>query len=83
VESTYFVVVAGPMSSAFVRTVQDRFECVRVAGGRSHTGMECLIRDQSALRALLTQLWDDGGEVLLVSQIPTESPRSRHGQAQH
>jgi hypothetical protein len=83
VGSTYFVVVAGPMSAAFARTVEDRFECVRVAPGRSHTVVECSIRDQSALRALLTQVWDVGGEVLLVSQILTESPRSHHGHAHH
>lgn len=78
--STYVVVVAGPMSSAFSRTVRDRFDCVRVAAGLSYTVVECLIGDQPALRALLTQLWDDGSEVLLVSQILTESPRSHHGQ---
>jgi len=79
VGSTYFLVVAGPMSAAFSRTVQDRFDHVRVTAGRSHTVIECSVRDQSALRALLTQLWDAGGEVLLVSQILTESPRSHHG----
>ena len=79
--STHFLVVAGPMSAAFSRTVQDRFDCVRVAADRSHTVIECSVRDQSALRALLTQLWDAGGEVLLVSQILTESPRNPYGHA--
>ena len=81
--ATYFLVVGGPMSTAFARTVQDRFEYVRVVTGRSHTVIECSIRDQSALRALLTQVWDVGGEVLLVSQILNESPRSHHGHAHH
>ena len=79
--STHFLVVASPLSAAFSRTVQDRFDCVRVADGQSHTFIECSIRDQSALRALLTQLWDAGGEILLVSQILTESPRSPNGHA--
>jgi len=83
VGSTYLLVVAGSLSAAFARTVQDRFEYVRVTAGRSHTVIECSIRDQSALRALLTQVWDVGGEVLLVSQIRTESPRSHHGHAHH
>jgi len=83
VGSTFFLVVAGPMSSAFARTVQERFDDVRVAAGRPHTMITCSISDQSALRALLTQVWDVGGEVLLVSQILTESPRSHHVHAHH
>ena len=74
--STHYLVVAGPLPAAFSRTVQDRFECVHVAPGRSHTVIDCSLPDQSALRALLTQLWDAGGEILLVFQIFTESPRS-------
>ena len=68
--STYRLVVAGPLSTAFRRTVQDRFEHVRVAADGSETVIECSVPDQSALRALLTQLWDAGGEVLLVSRLP-------------
>lgn len=81
--STYLLVVAGPLSAAFARTVQDRFDDVRAVAFPSHTVIDCAIRDQSALRALLTQLWDAGGEVLLLSQIPTESRRSHHGRAHH
>jgi len=83
VESTDIVVVAGPMSAASSRTVQDRFEHVRVTLSPSHTVIEGPIRDQSALRALLTQLWDAGAEILLVSQILTDSPRSHHGQTHY
>ena len=81
-ESTHFLVVAGPMSAALSRTVQDRFDYVRVTASRSHSVIECCIRDQSALRALVTQLWDAGCELLLVSQI-AESLRSHHGHAHH
>ena len=81
--STYLLVVAGSMSSAFARTVQDRFEYVRVTAGGSHTVLECFIRDQSTLRALLTQVWDVGGEILLLSQVLTECPRSHHGPVHH
>ena len=56
---------------------------VRVTAAGSHTVIECSIRDQSALRALLTQLWDTGAEVLLVSHTPTDNPRSHHAQAHH
>ena len=80
-ESIDFVVVAGPLSAAVSRTVHDRFEHVRVTSGGSHAVIECSLRDQSALRALLTHLWDTGAEVLLVSHIHTHSPRSHHDQA--
>ena len=77
--STYCLVVVGPLPSGFTRAVQDQFDDVQVAAGRSRTVIECSIKDQSALRVLLTQLWDIGCEVLLVSRIVTESPRSHHG----
>jgi hypothetical protein len=77
------VVVAGPLSQAVARTVRDRFADVRVTASGSHTVIQCSLRDQSALRALLTQLWDVGAEVLLVSHAHTHIPRSHHGQANH
>jgi hypothetical protein len=78
VGSTYFLVVAGPMPSGFSRAVQDQFDDIEVASDRSRTVIQCSISDQSALRVLLTQLWDIGSEVLLVARIATESARSRH-----
>ena len=81
--STYLLVVAGPMPLVLSQTVQDRFDDVRVAAGGCHTVIECSISDQSALRALLTQLWDVGGEVLLVSQTSTKSTRNHHGLARY
>jgi hypothetical protein len=78
VVSTHLLVVAGPMSAALSRTVQDRFESVRVTSSRSHSVIECSVRDQSALRGLVTQLWDAGCELLLVSQV-SESPGPRRG----
>ncbi len=83
VGSTYFMVVAGRVPSGLSHAVQDQFDDVRVAPGQSHTVIECSVSDQSALRVLLTQLWDVGSEVLLVSQVSNESPRSRHGHDHH
>jgi hypothetical protein len=60
VGSTDMVVVAGPMSDASSRTVQDRFEHVRVTVSPARTVTDGPIRNQSALRALLTQVWDAG-----------------------
>ena len=74
--STYFLIVAGQIPSGFSRAVKDQFEDVQVAAGRSRTVIECSVSDQSALRALLTLLWDVRCEVLLVSRIVTENPRS-------
>jgi hypothetical protein len=78
-EATQFVVVTGPVPATLSRTLLERFEDVRVTANRSHTVIECSLGDQSALRALLTQLWDAGADVLLVSQVLTHSPRSHHG----
>jgi hypothetical protein len=78
VERTNVVVVVGPVSAAVSRTIRDRFEDVRFTVGGSATLIECSLRDQAALRALLTQLWDVGAELLLVSHVPTASPRSTH-----
>jgi len=71
------------MSLVLSQAVQDRFDDVRLTAGGCHTVIECSISDQSALRALLTQLWDVGGEVLLVSQTFTESTRSHHDLARY
>jgi hypothetical protein len=83
VEPTSVVVVAGPLSAAVTRTILDRFEDVRFTVGGSDTLIECSLRDQAALRALLTQLWDVGAELLLVSHPPAASPRSPHAQVHH
>jgi hypothetical protein len=79
VGSTYFLIVAGQIPSGFSRAVQEQFEDVQIAAGRSRTVIECSVSDQSALRALLTLLWDVRCELLLVSRIDTENPRSHDG----
>ena len=74
--STYILVVAGGMPSGFSGAVQDQFDDVRIAASRSHTVIECSVSDQSSLRVLLTQVWDVGCEVLLVSVLHRESEES-------
>ena len=59
-EWTIVVVGAGPVSAAVSRTIRDRFADVRFTVGGSATLIECSLRDQAALRALLTQLWKSG-----------------------
>jgi len=76
VRSTYLLVVGGRMPSGLSHAVQDQFDDVRVAANPSHTVITCSVSDQSALRVLLTQLWDVGCEVLLVSRRNRESEES-------
>ena len=77
------VVVSGPMPSAVVGIVRDRFEDVHVSAAPAGLVIECSIPDQAALRALLTQLWDVGGAVLLAAVLFTDNERSRHVRTHH
>jgi hypothetical protein len=79
VESTYCLVVSGPMPSAVIGSVRERFEDVRVSAAPAGTVIACSISDQAALRALLTQLWDVGCAVLLVVVTSNGSRRQHHG----
>ena len=80
--STYCLVVSGPMPSAVTGIVRDRFEDVRISAATAGTVIECSIPDQAALRALLTQVWDVGGAVVLVAVMSADRKRNRHGNAQ-
>jgi hypothetical protein len=75
VGSTYCLVVSGPVPSAVIGTLRDRFEGVRVSRASDGVVIECSIPDQAALRALLTQVWDVGGTVLLVAVTPGSNAR--------
>jgi hypothetical protein len=82
VGSTYCLVVSGPMPSAAIATVRDRFEDVRVSGSPARVVIECSIADQAALRGLLTQVWDVGSAVVLVVVLPSGTERNDHGHDQ-
>jgi hypothetical protein len=82
VGSTYCLVVSGPMPSAAVASVRDRFEDVRVSGSSAWVVIECSVADQAALRGLLTQVWDVGSAVLLVVVLPGGTERNAHGHGQ-
>jgi hypothetical protein len=70
------------MPSAIAGIIRDRFEDVRISAATAGTVIECSIPDQAALRALLTQVWDVGGAVVLVAVMSTDSERNRHGHDQ-
>jgi hypothetical protein len=65
------------MPTAVVASVRARFEDVRVSEAPGGLLIECSIPDQAALRALLTQVWDVGGELALVAVLP-DRRRSSH-----
>jgi hypothetical protein len=82
VGSTYCLIVTDPLPSAVIGMVRDRFDGARVSAAPAGLVIECSMPDQAALRALLTQVWDVGGEVVLVAVMPGSSERSRHGHDQ-
>jgi hypothetical protein len=82
VGSTSCLVVTGPMPSAVIGVVRDRFEDVRVSAAPAGVVIECSLPDQAALRALLTQVWDVGSAVLVVAVLSSGIERSDHGHDQ-
>lgn len=76
--SPYRVTVTGPLSRSAVNVIHTRFAGVTIRPGTvhqlgGHTVMEVDLVDQSALRALLTLLWDVGHDVLSVDSLPSQS----------
>jgi hypothetical protein len=67
--STYCLVVDGPLPAGVGDLLSGRFEGVRIYPAAVHTVIECSVSDQSALRSLLTQVWDVGGTVLLLADV--------------
>ena len=80
---TCCLVVSSPMPSAVVGDVRERFGDVRVSAAPAGVVIECSVPDQAASRALLTQVWDVGGAVVLVVAVTAAGiGRSRHGHDQ-
>jgi len=67
--STHCVVIAGRLPGAVVERLTERFDGVHVCRGRHQSMLECRLPDESALRALLTQLWDVGARLLVVVHV--------------
>ena len=71
----YRLVVAGRLSHLLVDTIDARFGAaasIRPSGGDTAV---LLTADQSALRALLTLLWDVGHELVTVTGCPADPAR--------
>lgn len=76
---TYRVLVRGALPRALETALRQRFDTVRLGPAQDPglvgcTAIECTVRDQAALRALLTQLWDVGGEVALLADVTPAAP---------
>lgn len=71
--NTYCVVLHDPVSDGFVDALERRFGDVRVVRGRCHTHVECQLKDEAALRGLLTAVWDAGLRVLALLDVATAS----------
>lgn len=66
---TYRLVLAGSLPAGVDDMLRSRFEGVQVRSAAVHTVIECPVVDQPALRALVTQVWDVGGTVLLLAEV--------------
>ena len=62
--------IRGSPPATVTADIDRRFGPVEVRAGRNRTALRVLIRDQAALRGLLTLLWDHNQEVLLV-RVPS------------
>ena len=64
--------IRGSPPAGVTADIGRRFGPVEVVGGRNRTALRVLVRDQAALRSLLTLLWDRNQEVLLV-RVPARA----------
>ena len=64
--------IRGSPPAGVTADIGRRFGPVEVVAGRNRTALRVLVRDQAALRSLLTLLWDRNQEVLLV-RVPTRA----------
>ena len=58
--------IRGSPPAGVTADIGRRFGPVEVVAGRNRTALRVPIRDQAALRGLLTLLWDHNQEILLV-----------------
>lgn len=73
--NTYCVILRDPVPDGFVDALQGRFGDVRVDRGRCHTHVECQLKDEAALRGLLTAVWDAGLRVRALLDVAVTPSR--------
>ena len=67
--STYYVIIEGRLPGAVAELLDQRFDEVQVCRGRHQSLLACRLPDESALRALVTQLWDVGARLLVLVDV--------------
>ncbi len=74
--TTYRLEISGPLPRTVREELRRRFGEIEVRSQEARTVLSGLAVDQSALRALLSLLWDLGSEIHLVQAISPsgESP---------
>lgn len=70
-QTSYCLVLQGRLPASVTAALSHRFTVARIWTDEFRTVLDCSVADQSALRSLLTQLWDVGGTVLLVADVTT------------
>jgi hypothetical protein len=70
--SSYQVALAGPVPELAADLVRQRIGAVTVRSEHGWTVLEGLLADQSAVRAMMTLLWDLGCDVRLLRVATTD-----------
>ena len=66
----YHLALAGPLPATVAEVIRVRFGEVAIRSSADPTALDGLLADQAAVRALLTLVWDVGGEIRLLRVIP-------------
>ena len=74
--TTYCLILRDPVPDGFVDALKSRFGDVHVARGHWHTHVECQLKDEAALRGLLTAVWDAGLRVLALLDVAAAPARA-------
>lgn len=62
----YHLALAGPLPATVTEVIRVRFGEVTIRSSADRTALDGMLADQAAVRALLTLVWDVGGEIRLL-----------------
>ncbi len=62
----YHLFLAGPLPATVAEVIRVRFGEVAIRSSADRRALDGLLADQAAVRALLTLVWDVGGEIRLL-----------------
>jgi hypothetical protein len=75
-EATYQLAISGPLPERVRDALQRRFGNVPITEEQGRTVIGGFQADQATLRAMVTLLWDVGGDVVLLSSSTSGQPRN-------